>query len=189
MSTLIEHPDVDEEWRPIPGFVGYEVSNLGRVRSYRAWGGKGSRLSDTPRLKQVIARPGRYSRVTLQKPNGDGCSAYHVHALVAAAFLGPRPEGMQVAHADGDRHNAHLSNLRYATPLENAADKVLHGTHSPGERNGNHKLTEADVRAIRKLRRNGALQRELAASFGVSISAIQFVLNGQNWSHVGDEAA
>lgn len=189
MSVTV-HDDIDQEtWRPIPGFIGYEVSDLGRVRSYRKHGGTGRGLVGEPRMKKV--RPNRvgYLTVTLQKPDGDRCSAYLVHSLVAAAFLGPRPAGTQVAHGDGDRGNARLENLRYATPSENADDKRRHGTDTPGERNGMSKLSEADVRAIRRLRAQGALQRELAEGFNVSISAIQFVLNGQHWSHVEEDVA
>lgn len=178
-----------EAWRTIPGFEGYEVSSLGRVRSFRRHGGTGRGLVKKPRIKKTHPASNGYLCVTLQKPDGNRCSKYAVHALVAAAFLGERPEGMQVAHTDGDRRNARLDNLRYATPLENAEDKRRHGTDTPGERNGMHKLTDRDVREIRQLRADGALQRELAAKFNVSISAIQFVLNGQSWSHVKEDAA
>ena len=184
--TLHEYPKVDqgETWRAIPGFEGYEVSDLGRVRSFRRHGGRGIGLMTTPREKKTRPNSAGYLVVTLQKPNGEGWGVYRIHSLVAAAFLGPRPDGMQVAHADGNRVNGRLSNLRYATPLENAKDKSLHGTDTPGERNGTHKLTDDDVRAIRLLREQGALQRELAARFGVSRSAIQFVVSGKHWSHV-----
>ena len=189
--TLHEYPNLEqgESWLPIPSFEGYEVSDLGRVRSFRRHGGTGRGLAQTPRIKKAHSGATGYLRVTLQKPDGKGCAAYSVHVLVAAAFLGPRPDGMEVAHADGNRSNASLDNLRYATPLENADDKRRHGTDTPGERNGRRKLTDHAVRQIRRLRTQGALQRELAAKFGVSISAIQFVLNGQHWSHVKDDAA
>lgn len=186
---ILQNLEQGESWRPIPGFEGYEVSDLGRIRSFRRHGGKGCGLVDTPRIKKTHAGAAGYLCVTLQKPGGNRCSKYAVHTLVAAAFLGPRPEGLQVAHADGDRLNARLDNLRYATAIENAEDKRRHGTDTPGERNGMHKLTDRDVRDIRQLRAGGALQRELAEKFGVSISAIQFVLNGQHWSHVKEDVA
>lgn len=47
----------DEQWRPIPGFDGYEVSDKGRVRSYLRTHGWRSR---TPHLRKTfIDRSGR----------------------------------------------------------------------------------------------------------------------------------
>jgi len=58
----------------------------------------------------------------------------YIHQLVAEAFLGPRPEGMDVAHWDGKPgHNA-ASNLRYASRSENQLDMRRHGTHLNGRK-------------------------------------------------------
>ena len=42
-----------------------------------------------------------------------------VHSLVALAFIGPRPEGMEVNHKDCDKQNNALNNLEYVTHGEN----------------------------------------------------------------------
>lgn len=52
-----------------------------------------------------------------------------VHVLVAAAFHGPRPEGLEVCHNDGNPQNNVASNLRYDTMSGNMLDRVKHGTH------------------------------------------------------------
>lgn len=52
-----------------------------------------------------------------------------VHRIVMRAFAGPRPEGLEVRHLDGDPTNNGLTNLAYGTPLENASDQRLHGTN------------------------------------------------------------
>src|SRR5690606_27606505 len=75
-----------------------------------------------------------------------------VHALVAEAFIGPRPEGHQIAHNDGDRLNSRLENLRYATAAEIAVDQIAHGRAPRGSRNGRAKLTEGQVLEIRRRR-------------------------------------
>ena len=46
------------------------------------------------------------------------------------------------------------------------------------------KLTEASVLSIRAERTSGRLIRELAATYGVSKTAIVQALNGKRWGHV-----
>ncbi len=52
-----------------------------------------------------------------------------VHALVAEAFIGPRPEGMEIRHLNGDPADNRPENLEYGTRSENSKDSKLHGTH------------------------------------------------------------
>lgn len=47
----------------------------------------------------------------------------YTHHLVAAAFLGPKPEGHQVAFRSRDRTDCRAANLRYATPSELARER------------------------------------------------------------------
>jgi len=123
--TRLIHDESSEEWRPIPGWEGlYEASSLGRVRSLDRIDAKGARR------KGRVLRPGRagygYEFYCLSL---NGAYSYHLgHALIALAFLGPRPDGMQIAHGDGSKTNNAVQNLRYATPTENQLDKRAHGT-------------------------------------------------------------
>src|SRR5690606_32157657 len=50
--------------------------------------------------------------------------------LVAAAFLGPRPEGSEVCHINGDPADNRVENLRYGSRSENVLDQVRHGVHN-----------------------------------------------------------
>jgi hypothetical protein len=77
--------------------------------------------------KLAIDTEGRPS-VTLMAP-GRKLQFRKVHQLLAEAFLGPRPEGMEVCHGDGNLMNCTLENLRYDTRGGNERDKRLHGTH------------------------------------------------------------
>lgn len=117
----------DEEWRPIPGHPGYEASSLGRIRSVPRVVVNCNGVSQKRRgmvLRQQTAKNGY--RVLLL---GAGGSPQLVHRLVAAAFLGPCPEGQEVRHRNGDPANSMLSNLAYGTPSRNMLDAVEHGTH------------------------------------------------------------
>ncbi len=53
-----------------------------------------------------------------------------------------------------------------------------------GERKGNAKLTEQDVREIRRLLADGETLRAIASSFGVSKGPITMISRGKSWRHV-----
>jgi hypothetical protein len=54
-----------------------------------------------------------------------------------------------------------------------------------GEQNGSAKLTEADVREIRRLLAEGGTLRGIAATFGVSKGPITQISRGKTWKHIG----
>jgi hypothetical protein len=110
-----------ERWLPIPDCPGYEVSDLGRVRShYPQRGVPGPHI-----LTGGIDRYGYH--VVHFRPIGR--EQQKVHALVLRTFVGPRPEGKVVRHLDGNPSNNTLGNLAYGTQSENILDSVAHGTH------------------------------------------------------------
>lgn len=126
-----------EEWRTVADAPDYEVSNLGRVRSNK---GK------TPRVLSSGANGWGYSTHTLYV-HGETTFTY-AHTLVLAAFVGPRPAGMDARHLDGNPGNNRLDNLAYGTRAENMQDKRRHGTnvnlnktHCPSE----HPYDEANT--------------------------------------------
>jgi hypothetical protein len=109
-------PVLVEEWRSIAGYTRYEVSNTGLIRSRKSYGYK--------ILYQGLGVRG-YPQVILWR---DGRGRTHsVHALVATTFFGPRPQGLQVRHLDGDKFHNQVENLAYGTPSENQYDRVRHG--------------------------------------------------------------
>jgi hypothetical protein len=79
-------------------------------------------------LPQSVWRSRGYERLVVSLSKNGDHQRPAVHKLVARAFLGPLPKGLQVRHLDGDSLNNHLSNLRYGTPLENQHDRFRHGT-------------------------------------------------------------
>lgn len=101
------------EWRVIPGFPKYEVSDWGEVRN-RATGAVRKQQTHRKGHRLIHAYPG--DRVL------------YVHRAMAAAFLGP-VGGKVVRHLDGNPANNTLSNLAIGTQSENMYDAVRHGTH------------------------------------------------------------
>lgn len=96
----------------------------------------------------------------------------------------PTPEH-QAAHSCGKGHEGCVNpkHLRWATPVENNADKRLHGTHVEGERIPWAKLTEAKVRDIRR-RAGSASWSALGRAFSVRASTIGKIIHRQSWRHV-----
>lgn len=167
----------DEHWRPVVGYEGwYEVSDLGRVRRVRPANGTTVGMG----IKTIPSSRG-YLCVGLRR---DGRLKRHlVHRLVAAAFLGPCPEGQEVNHKDADKANATLSNLEYVTPLENARHAAELGLLNPphGVTHYKAKLREEDIPAIREAQ--GSLSA-IGRRYGVHAAVIQAVKRGRTWKHV-----
>lgn len=79
---------------------------------------------------RVLRRtPGSHGYLSVVLKDMDRRQNRTVHSLVAAAFYGPRPEGMETRHLDGNPANNRVENLRYGTQSENNLDRVSHGTH------------------------------------------------------------
>ena len=51
---------------------------------------------------------------TIRQTHGQPC-----HKLVALTWLGPRPEGMEIDHLNGNKLDWSVDNLEYVTPAEN----------------------------------------------------------------------
>lgn len=84
-----------QNWKDIPGFTGFQVSDRGQVR-------RGERL-----LKRHIAAKGGGLYVNLGK------TTRLIHKLVLLAFVGPRSG--RITHRNGDRRDNRLSNLCYGS--------------------------------------------------------------------------
>lgn len=161
-----------ENWKPIKGYKGYyEVSDLGRVRSLDR------RVPDKRNgskfCKGRIIRPGAkqdylpYSLINLCR-NGVSTVTY-AHTLVLEAFVGPRPEGMQACHYDGDAANNRLTNLRWDTQQANQQDSIRHGTHA----GRNYKrLTDQQKSEILHRKANGERSLLIADAVGCTRSTV-----------------
>ncbi len=178
---------VKEEWRPVPGYEGaYEVSDWGQVRSLARVleYPQGFSKSVPPRILKVGLASNGYPTVSLWRNNRG--RTHCVHVAVAAAFLGPCPEGLEVLHGSSDRTDNRASNLRYGTRKENCADQLRDGTHIRGARHGSAKLNEAQVRLARRIYalqdRPKGLITDLANAWGVGFGAVHSAATGKTWA-------
>lgn len=141
---------MEEIWKPITGYPQYRVSSLGRVWSERAG--------------RVLAggHTGKYATVILSPPR----RTCYVHHLVAEAFIGPRPDGLQVRHRDDDNFNNSATNLIYGTPSENAYDRerARAAGHVPIRREWKTKRTQ------NTRRKNMAIKKKYGAAVPVQLT-------------------
>jgi hypothetical protein len=164
-----------ENWKTIPGYEGlYEVSDLGRVRSF-------NRVDELGRprkgriLKPVVRENGRVS-VTLCKNRKQ--KIRFVHALVLTTFVGAGSTGLQCCHNNGNPSDNRVLNLRWGTALDNSNDRGNHQTTAVGERNGNRVLKESEVVIIA----NGSgVGTEMAHRFGISKATVSQIRTGRTW--------
>lgn len=172
-------------WLRLPEFPDYEVSERGDVRRTT----RGGRRYPAGYVLQPKAHVKGYLCFTLKTASGADKTML-AHRLVALAFHGepPTPEH-EVAHRDGTRTNNEYTNLRWATPTENQADRVVHGTTMSGEQLPQTKLKSAQVDEIRaaysakgKRYAGGEVtMQSLADEYGVSLAEISRIVNGVRW--------
>lgn len=124
-------------------------------------------------------------------PDGRGGVKFRGKQLTAARAMcelahgSPPSSKHEAAHSCG-KGNAGCVNprhLRWATHVENEADKIEHGTRPRGERQGSSKLKASDVVAIRAM--HGTMsQSKIAAQFGVQKSTVFKIVHRLRWGHI-----
>jgi hypothetical protein len=155
-----------EEWRRIAEFPAYEVSNLGRVRIVR--------ILNTHISTQGYEQVGLYDASGKQKQT-------RIHRLVCQAFCGSGAEGLHAGHLDGDRLNNVADNLKWVTPAENEAHKILHGTRYRSVA-PNARLTPAQAAEIRA--DEASSTADLCRKFGVTSRAVRDIRAGRTWKYL-----
>lgn len=165
------------EWRSVADYEGlYEVSDIGQVRSL-------PRKYCTGRILKPYLLPRGYLKVFLSK-NGEETSRY-VHHLVAEAFIGQRPAGMEVCHGPNGLSDNSVNNLYYGTHVSNnVEDKVRDGTFICGSKTYCAKLNEEKVKDILGQLEQGISPTVLADQYGVSRRNIRLIRDGHTWKHV-----
>lgn len=169
---------MEEIWKDVPGYERiYEVSSLGNIRSLVS--NKGIRRT---KILSPSKSGRRYKSAVLYK---DGLrTEVALHRLICMAFFGPS-EGKQVNHKNGDRFDNRIENLEYMTAQENTAHGRRILGKCVGEKNGGAKITEKDVRDIRR-------RFELCASsfasmgrqYGISEVQVARICKRQIWKHI-----
>jgi len=157
------------------------VSSLGRVRRVRACNN-----AHAGQLLRISRDSKGYPKVGLCR--GGRTRTHQLHRLVGLAFLGSPPFiDSVIAHWDGDPTNNAVTNLRWATRVENEADKRRHGrVHWRPQRTG-RKRSRLDAWVVKRMRRRvaaGASITEVALQEGVHRNTARYAVYGLTWSRV-----
>lgn len=159
--------NTEEIWKDVVGYEGlYQVSNLGRVMSFRK---KSNGLLILPSYRRKYLAVNIYINGSVKN-----CS---VHRLVAISFI-PNPlNKSQVNHIDGNPSNNKLSNLEWCTHSENQ----LHSFHVLGRKSNRPMLgIKGENNPLSKKVYQFSLNGVLINEFASRDLAFQFIKNNIN---------
>lgn len=113
--------------------------------------------------------------------DGRHSSAPNIMCTVAH---GERPtKRHEAAHSCGNGKGGCVNqkHLRWATKSENEADKLIHGTMTKGEAINTSKLTEGDVREIRRIG-TAETRKAIGKMFGITADHVGDILKRNSWA-------
>jgi len=172
---------IGEMWRPlviegIDNTEKYDISNYGRIKSYKLNKEQGSIIKGS-NLKGY--------KILNIKLNSQKRTTKYIHKLVAETFI-PRDNAHQiyVIHLDFDKSNNHVDNLKWVTKETMFAHQKINPNYKRGTINYS-KLSETDViRLKKKLKRGKNKLYKLAKEFGITHTQLNRIRKGENWGHV-----
>lgn len=170
---------MNEIWKPVPNWPDYLVSNLGNAKK-----------TNGKILKQTCNGNG-YLRVSLIEGVGTGNGkkfplaksrkrTAKIYELVMEAFVGPKPEGHNINHKNGNKSDNTLENLEYVTYSQNTRHAIETGLINPRAKS-NVKLDEGKVKLIRKMLADKKSHGEIAKEFNVSRPTITNIALNKVW--------
>ena len=162
-----------EIWKEVKGYPDYQISNMGRVKSFK---------NNSSKLLKMVEGSNGYSRITLQNEKSFN---FRIHILIISHFGIPKPSPIhQCNHKDGDKSNNWNTNLEWMTPKQNNQHARATGLNNQyGANQLFAKLTDKIVKKIRKSYGDYS-QEYLGKLYRVSQSVISNVVNNQAWKHV-----
>lgn len=131
-------------------------------------------------LKWPFSCSGGRGRIEL-----DGRNLIAARVMCALKYGDAPSPKYQAAHSCGKGLEGctNPNHIRWATPKQNNADKKVHGTQFIGSDCYQAKVTDEEVKVIRRLG-SEVSHTVLAARFGLSRAAVWKIATGKSWRHV-----
>lgn len=173
-----------ERWRDIDGFHGYQVSDLGNIRSLDRMVNCGTfeRFAKGRKLSVFLSKSTGYMQVDL---SGKRLS---VHRIVAQAWCDGFFDGAFVDHINGDRQDNRAKNLDWVTPSENTKRSYSLGRPGTckGLFSGDHPTAKAVISKSLMTGEESYWRSAMdAARIGYDSGQISRCCNGKALSHKG----
>ena len=165
--------------KEIPGFSKQYATEEGKIFSCRS----GVLKEKSQRLDTK-----GYLRVNLRDDSFPAKNVViNAHTATLLAFVGPKPEGMECRHLNGNQLDNRLENICWGTHQENINDQLHHGTAvclRHGDEHIRSKLHYSDVYAIVELYRRGYSQKDIANAFFITQRHVSDIVNHKTWRHL-----
>lgn len=119
------------EWKDVVGWEGvYQVSRCGQVKSLarRIIRSNGRPTNIKERILKQNNNSNDYPCITMHRP-GEKITL-PVYILVANAFLGKTPSGLEILHGPKGKQVSDVSNLSFGTHQQNSLDMLRDGLAS-----------------------------------------------------------
>lgn len=167
---------MEEIWKPIKGYEGYEISSLGRVKSFK--------------FKQELIRKPHLNKdgyLYVCFSNENKPTTLKIHRLVCEHFCNGKTEKRNIVdHIDDNKLNNIYTNLRWCSFQENIDFAWAIGIYNNiGQNHGMAKLNDESVKAIKILLNSNSITcKEIANRFKVTNWCIHDIKSNRTWKHI-----